>query len=189
MEHLCSNEAFESLISDYLEYLYPLYPLIHRPQFRVDFQNKRYQSDPNFYRLCVSISALSVSCSPRGFGNYGFHPGESVGSMVDKAHQLVSLSRISQRPAKCQPDINDMVCSYILSVACHSSGRTYYGWAHASDAVLCMRKLGLFRKENYQNLDKADSEISKRAFWMIFILMVYVAPSTMFKGTVNTLAN
>ncbi|KAF5009700.1 hypothetical protein FDECE_4109 [Fusarium decemcellulare] len=174
VEHLCSNEAFEALISDYLEHLYPLYPLVHRPRFRADFQNKRYLSDPSFYRLCISLSALTVCCLPQNLRNQGFDPEETVAGMVDKANRLVVLGKMSQNLAiSVQPDMNDMLCSHILGLAFHCSGRTYYGWAHASEAVLCMRKLALFRRESHSDLDKIDSEICKRAFWMIFIVMAH----------------
>jgi hypothetical protein len=172
VEHFCASEVFELLISDYLEHIYPLHPLVYRPHFRADFQNKRYHSDPFFYRLCISISAVTISCSPRNFQSYGFHPQETAASMVERAHRLVLLSRTSQSlPTGIQPDIKDMVCSCIMSVALLSSGRTYHGWAYASEAVLCMRKLGLFRRESHRTLDQIDSEICKRAFWTIFIIM------------------
>ncbi|KAF5549825.1 hypothetical protein FMEXI_4077 [Fusarium mexicanum] len=87
------------LISDYLEYLYPLYPIVHRPRFQADFENKRYQSDPSFYRLCISLSALTVSSSPKNLRDYGFQPEETVTSIVEKAHRLVVFSKMSQNPA------------------------------------------------------------------------------------------
>ncbi|KAG4286127.1 hypothetical protein FPRO06_07387 [Fusarium proliferatum] len=99
IEHLCSEELFEMLISDYLEHLYPLYPIVHRPRFQADFQNKRYQSDPSFYRLCISLSALTVSSSPHDFRHYGFQPEETAISILEKAHRLVVLSKMSQNPA------------------------------------------------------------------------------------------
>ncbi|RKK30262.1 hypothetical protein BFJ66_g10307 [Fusarium oxysporum f. sp. cepae] len=174
IEHFCSNEIFELLISDYLQHIYPLHPIIHRPRFRVDFQNKCYQSDPFFYRLCISLSALAISWSPRNFQSYGFHPDETISSMVERAHYLVALSKTSQRlHTGIQPDAQDMVCSYILSVALHGSGRTHYGWVHASEAVLCMRKLSLFRRESHCDFDNISSEICKRAFWLIFIVMAH----------------
>ncbi|KAF5968954.1 cytochrome P-450 monooxygenase [Fusarium bulbicola] len=50
---------------------------------------------------------------------------------------------------------------------------TYQGWVHASEAVLCMRKLSLFRQAFHNDLDQIDSEICKRAFWLIFIIMAH----------------
>ncbi|CVK85514.1 uncharacterized protein FPRN_06609 [Fusarium proliferatum] len=183
IEHLCSEELFEMLISDYLEYLYPLYPIVHRPRFWADFQNKRYQSDPSFYRLCISLSALTVSSSPHDFRHYGFQPEETAISILEKAHRLVVLSKMSQNPAiGIFPGVQDMLCSYILSVAFHCSGRIYHGWVHASAAVLCMRKLSFLRQALNNDLDPIDLEICKRAFWLIFIMMAYVKPSAAFQS-------
>lgn len=172
IEHFCSNEVFELLISDYLEHIYPLHPIIHRLLFRTEFQNKRYRSDPFFYRLCISISALVISWSPRNFQTYGFNPGETVRSMVEKAHHLITLSKTSQTSHDgVQPNPDDMICSYILSVALHGSGSTHLGWVYASEAVLCMRRLRLCERESHNDLGFVKSEMCKRAFWMIFIIM------------------
>lgn len=174
IEHFCSDELLGRLISDYLEYLYPLYPLVHRPRFRADFESKRYQSDPSFYRLCISLSALTVSSSSHNFRHYGFQPEETVTSILEKAHRLVVLSKVSQNPAVGMfPDVHDMICSYILSMAFHCSGSSYQGWVHASEAVLCMRKLSLFRQVSHNDLDEIDSEICKRLFWLMFIIMAH----------------
>ncbi|CAF3434723.1 unnamed protein product [Fusarium graminearum] len=174
IEHFCSNEIFELLILDYLEHIYPLHPIIYRPLFRTEFQNKRYRSDPFFYRLCISLSALVISWSPRGFQTYGFNPGETSRSMVEKAHYLVTLSKTSQNLHDgIQPNPDDMICSYILSAALHGSGSTHYGWAHAAEAVLCMRKLRLVKRESHIDLGFVKSEMCKRAFWTIFIMMVH----------------
>ena len=168
IEHFCSNEAFELLISDYLDHIYPLY----RPLFRTEFQNKRYRSDPFFYRLCIAISALVIAWSPRNFQSYGFDPGETVRSMVERAHYLVTLSKTSQNLHDgIQPNPDDMICSYILSVALHGSGSTHYGWVHASEAVLCIRRLRLCERESHNDLGFVKSEMCKRAFWMMFIIM------------------
>ena len=172
IEHFCSNEIFELLISDYLEHIYPLHPIIHRPLFRTEFQDKRHLRDPFFYRLCISISALVISWSPRNFETYGFNPGETVRSMVEKAHYLVTLSKTSQNlHGDIQPNPDDMICSYILSVALHGSGSTHLGWVHASETVLCMRRLRLCERDSHDDLGFIKSEMCKRAFWMMFIIM------------------
>ncbi|KAI6763177.1 hypothetical protein HG531_013074 [Fusarium graminearum] len=72
-----------------------------------------------------------------------------------------------------QPNPDDMICSYILSAALHGSGSTHYGWAHAAEAVLCMRKLRLVKRESHIDLGFVKSEMCKRAFWTIFIMMVH----------------
>ncbi|KAH7186191.1 uncharacterized protein B0J16DRAFT_356224 [Fusarium flagelliforme] len=94
--------------------------------------------------------------------------------MVEKAHCLVTLSKTSQSLHDgIQPSPDDMICSYVLSVALHGSGSTHYGWVHASEAVLCMRKLRLYKRESHIDLGFVKSEMCKRAFWMIFIIMAH----------------
>lgn len=173
VELLCPREAFEAIISDYLARIYPIYPLVYPPAFRTGFDSRLFQKDPGFYRLCISLTAVTVASLPKRFSAYRCYPDTTPSGMVEKASHLVTLSKMSEDRHKTQQaQIGDMICSYLLSVAFHYSGNTYAGWAHASDAILCMRTLALFRRESHDCLDRVQSELCKRAFWMMVITIV-----------------
>lgn len=65
-----SREALGLMIKDYLDLLYPLMPIVHRPNFRADVDRERGEHDPIFYSLLLSICALVVSQLPRRFLEY-----------------------------------------------------------------------------------------------------------------------
>jgi hypothetical protein len=173
VELLCPREAFEAIVSDYLTHIYPIYPLVYPPTFQISFDSRLFQKDPGFYRLCISLTAVTVASLPKRFSAYGCYPDTTPLGMVEKASHLVTLSKISEDRHKThQAQIGDMICSYLLSVAFHYSGNTYAGWAHASDAILCMRTSALFRRESHESLDRVQSELCKRAFWMMVMTIM-----------------
>lgn len=173
VELLCPRVAFEAIISDYLTHIYPIYPIVHPPAFRADFSSQLYQSDPDFYQLCLSLIAVTVASLPKRIPTYGCQLGTTPLGLVKKASHLVTLSKMSQDSQNLsQAQIGSMICSYLLSVAFHHAGSTTMGWAHACDAILCMRMMGLFREESHRPLDRIQSELCKRTFWMMMITLV-----------------
>lgn len=57
-------------MSDYLDHLYPLIPVVHRPTFRADLEKGKDLCDNDFLALMLSISAATVGTIPRKFNEY-----------------------------------------------------------------------------------------------------------------------
>lgn len=176
--HLCSTDVFRSIIDDYLELVYPLLPLVHRPTFRTLVEADAYVTDPAFFRLCLAVCAVTVASIPRKFDEYGRSRYNDVGAMVDRACHVVLLSRISSEPEwQNRPSMSTMVVSIMLTMASHYAGRPNQGWGYASEAIQFFRALELYRKEGYENLSMLERELCKRAFWILYIIQMFVDPS------------
>ncbi|KAF2107871.1 glycosyl hydrolase family 3 C-terminal domain-containing protein [Lophiotrema nucula] len=70
VEHLCPRHVFLDIIRDYLEMVYPVLPLVHRPSFCNLLENQAYADDPAFFRLCIPLCAVTVASIPRKFEIY-----------------------------------------------------------------------------------------------------------------------
>lgn len=177
-EHLCPRNVFLDIIADYLEMVFPLLPLIHRPSFNVLLEAQAYTSDPAFFRLGIALCAVTVASIPRKFESYGGSRYTDVGAMVDRACHMVLLSRIASEPEwQNRPSMNSMLVSILLTMASHYAGRPNQGWGYASEAIQFFRALELYRKEGYEGLSKLESELCKRAFWVLYIIQMSVSPA------------
>ena len=173
IEHLCTREVFQSIVNDYLELVYPVLPLIHRPTFRALVSSSAYTSDPKFFRLCVALCAATVASIPRKFETYNDGRYNDVGELVDRACHLVLLSRVATESAwQNRPSMHSMVVSIFLTMASHYSGRPNQGWGYASEAIQFFRALDLFRKEGYEGLTVLEQELCKRSFWVLYIIQM-----------------
>jgi hypothetical protein len=162
VEHLCSSAIFHTIINDFLDLVYPVLPLVHRPNFRSRIQQNAYISDAAFLRLCLALCAVTVASIPRKFAEYGAGRYVDVGAMVDRACHVVLLSRISSEPDwQNRPGIDSMTVSILLAMSSHYAGRAIQGWGYASEAIQIFRALELYREEGYANLSVIDGELCK----------------------------
>ncbi|KAH6955800.1 hypothetical protein BKA56DRAFT_503054 [Ilyonectria sp. MPI-CAGE-AT-0026] len=174
MAHFIPESILNIIMDDFFERVYPVFPLVHEPTFRVAFTRRCYNTDPAFFRLCVSLSALTVASIPRKLTVYKAPGYTSVEGFVDRAVHLVSLSRIFSDPQwQNYPTIDTIIISVILSVSTHYAGRATTGWALSSEALQFFRVLELYKKHVYSDMSRLDAEICKRCFWMLFIVQVH----------------
>lgn len=177
IELLCPPSVFKDIINDYLELIYPLLPLVHRPNFRALLDISSFNHDAAFFRTCIAICAVTIASLPRKFEVYGSGRYSDVGEMVEKACHLVLLSRVSSEPEwQNHPSMSTMLVSIHLTMASHYVGRQNQGWGYASEAIQFFRSLELYRKEGYENLNTLESELCKRAFWVLYIIQMFVSP-------------
>jgi hypothetical protein len=174
IEQLCDAVAFHAILRDYLDLVYPLIPLVHRPNFRALVDANAYTSDPTFFRLCLAICAVTVASIPRKFDQYGQGRYPEVGAMVDRACHIVLLSRISTEPEwQNRPAMSSMIVSILLTMASHYAGKANQGWGYASEAIQFFRALELYREEAYTGMTQLDGELCKRAFWVLYIIQIH----------------
>lgn len=175
VEHLCPRDVFLAIIDDYLDLVWPLLPLVHRPSFASSLSTHSYATDPASFRLCITLCAVTVASIPRKFEQYGGSRYSDVAAMVDRACHLVLLSRVQSAPDwQNQPAMGNMLVSIMLSMASHYAGRHNQGWGYASEAIQFFQALELYRKEGYEKLTILEGQLCKRAFWLLYIIQMSV---------------
>jgi len=173
LEHLCPQEIFDMILEDYLELIYPITPIVHRPSFRQLVVDRQYETDPALLRLCLSLCAMTISSMHRKIEIYGFGFYASPREMVNRAYQLVMASRLVTVPQWAnEPSIDTLLCSLLLGMASHYTESPSQGWVLLNESMHCSRSLGLFQKEAYESRNVINTEICKRAFWMLYIIQM-----------------
>lgn len=176
VEHLCSLEMLHRFIADFDDFVYPLFPLVHRPTCHSLLENGTYNTDPAFLRWCFSLSALTVASVPNKESEYCAGRYPSARSLVDRACDLVLLSRVATEPAwQDNPTPGMLVESTLLSMACHYTGRQRRGWSFGNEACVALRDLRLHTAEGLLKLSAIDAELCKRAFWVLHMTQMLVA--------------
>jgi hypothetical protein len=169
IEHLCTVETLHRIITDFSTFIYPLFPLVHLPSLRAGLEAEAYRTDAAFLRRCFALCAITVASIPSSMAEYGGRLYDNVQSMADRASALVSMSRVAEDPAwQDNPSIDAMIDSTFLCTGMHYSGRTNTGWSFCNEAMLCSNNLSLHQKKTYDTLDPLNSELCKRAFWVLY---------------------
>lgn len=175
IEHLCPQETFQAIVYDFLDYIYPIAPVLHQPSFRQQLAARVYETDPVFFRLCISVCAFTVASLPRKVSLYGHGSYHKAADMVNRACHMVMASRLATSPDWAEhPSSDDMICSLLLGTASHYTQCPKRGWVLLNESIHCCRALDLYIPKGYEALNIVDQEVNKRAFWMLFIVQMYV---------------
>lgn len=174
--HFISEPVMLKIIGDFVLRVYPVLPIVHVPSFTAALDRRDYETDPAFFRLCISLCAVTAASIPRNVsGCYGSGWYHDAGDMVDRASHVVLLSRVATTPGwQNGARIDAMVVSILLAMASHYAGRSNAGWAYASEAIHFFRELELYKEEAYHGLDPFDRELCKRSFWLLFVIQMFV---------------
>lgn len=181
LEHFVPEPVFLEILDDFMITVYPVLPLIHIPSFTKSIQLRRYYNDQSFFRLCLALCAVTVASIPRKLPVYSRNAFKSVTEMVDRACQLLIISRLATNPAwQDTPSMDSMIITVVMALAAMYSGgykagwrRATAGWAYASEATNCFCSLRLYRAEGYEKLNVVETEMAKRAFWVLFFVQVH----------------
>lgn len=178
-DELCSRALINTLMADYLDLVYPLVPVVHRPSFRRDLAANRDVADPDFFALLVSLCALTVGLLPSRFRDYraaADHPEASAAggarrydtrtALIDRCAEVCTR----QRPAGYWDRVNHRkwAVSYVLSVACFQTGQVNRSRMFDVEYLQLSRLLGLHRVSEYDGLNCVETQLRKKAFWLMF---------------------
>ncbi|WYZ34576.1 hypothetical protein EsH8_I_000852 [Colletotrichum jinshuiense] len=171
-DELCSRELINILMADYLDLVYPLVPVVHRPSFRHDLTNNRDATDPDFLALLISLAALTVGLLPSRFREYrAIDP--RAGMRFETRTALINCCAeicMRQRTASYWDQVNHRkwAVSYVLSVACFQTGQANRSRMFDVEYLQLSRLLGLHRISEYEGLNCIETQLRKKAFWMLF---------------------
>ncbi|KAK1639268.1 hypothetical protein BDP81DRAFT_448091 [Colletotrichum phormii] len=171
-DELCSRALIHILMADYLDLVYPLVPVVHRPSFRHDLATNRDITDPDFFAVLMSLAALTVGLLPSRFRDYRAVDPEAAMRFENRTAMINCCAEICtrQRTANYWDHINHRkwaVC-YVLSVACFQTGQVNRSRMFDVEYLQVSRLLGLHRISEYEGLNCIETQLRKKAFWMLF---------------------
>lgn len=165
--------TFQIVIDDYISFVYPVIPVVHVPSFQQRLSTQDHEHDPAFLRLCLSICAVTVSSIPRKISRFGFGHYEDSRQLVSRAYLLVMSSRFTSSPTWADsPSMDTLLSSYLLACASHYTDKPSRAWLLMNESLQTCRNLNIWNREGYQDLSLMDAEISKRMFWLLYIVQV-----------------
>lgn len=155
-------------MQDYLDHLYALIPVVHRPTFIADLKNRRDERDPVFLALTYCICALVTTTMPRKCGNYQqLDPGFLYDTPQSMLQAVKALVQRTQAPDYYHHlSIDKWGIAYILGLAMVQHGFLTEGKKYHTEANMIATDLGVNRIASYKSLDHVEAQLRKRAFWM-----------------------
>lgn len=164
---LCSRSLLEALAGDYLELLYPLMPVIHRPSFVKDLAERRDLMDLDFSMLLVAMCAVLVATLPRKFQEYRSSlPFSTRSEMVNFCNTL-SLSIRGPEYFEII-SLQKWAASYLLYHAHFHVGQFNRARMLEVEAMQLARLLDLHYLPSYDGLNCIETQLRKKAFWLMF---------------------
>lgn len=171
-DELCSRALINILMTDYLDLVYPLVPVVHRPNFRHDLANNRDITDPDFFALIVSLCALTVGLLPSRFRDYRAFDPEAGVHFETRTALINCCAEICTRlrTASYWDRVNHRkwAVSYVFSVACFQTGQVNRSRMFDVEYLQLSRLLGLHRMSEYEGLNCIETQLRKKAFWLLF---------------------
>lgn len=184
IEHLLPEDIFINVIGDYVDRVYPVLPLVHLPTFEAAFRERQYNTDPPFFRLCVALCATTMASIPRHLDTYTCRAYADIGQLVERAAHIVMASRLATEPTwQSAPTRDGIIVSVLMLMASHYGHRRNTGWTFASEAIQFFRSLELYQKPAYALLTAVETEMCKRAFWILYIAQMCVMSPCTFSPT------
>lgn len=159
-------------MNDYLQRIYPLVPLVHRPTFKAELASDRDVTSSEFLRLVVSLTALTIGLLPSRFEYYwGIAPGmagrfPTRSAMVNYCADM--CTRLRSVDYWDNVDHRKWAVCYSLSIGVFQTGQTNHSRMLEVEAAQLARLLGTHRISEYQGLNHIETQLRKKAFWLQF---------------------
>ncbi|KAK2463231.1 hypothetical protein APHAL10511_004886 [Amanita phalloides] len=172
-------ELARHLISLYFERVNNLYPLLHRPTFERQFNDRLYERDIWFAGACHSMFAIASKYSddPRVLPQNAKTPngvtdwGKAGWDFFNMALDITRVRRSLFLPAT----LFEIQAHIILSLFLRSSSAYAVSWLLVAVGLCKAQDVGAHRKKMYRDKPSVDGELWKRAYWLLVLSDVFVA--------------
>ncbi|KAK7420512.1 hypothetical protein QQX98_002710 [Neonectria punicea] len=171
-DELCSRALLNIIMNDYLDLIYPLVPVVHRPSFRVDLASNRDLTDPEFLAIVIAIAALTVGLLPSRFPVYRAMAPD-VAMRFETRMAMINCCvdmcmRVRNYNYWDHVSLRKWAVCYLLSVGCFQTGQTNRSRMLEVESMQIGRLLGLHRISDYDGLNCIETQLRKKAFWLMF---------------------
>lgn len=157
-------------MQDYLDILYPLVPVVHRPTFLDDLRDQRHVHCSTFRSFCFAICSLVLGVLPQKFEEYKRIDGSIAHPNRREAIKSIHRTIVNSRPADYFDDITreKWAIAYLISTANGHLGHMSRAKMVFAEANAMCQESGLHRISSYAGLDKIEAQLRKKAFWLNF---------------------
>ncbi|RXK39530.1 hypothetical protein M231_03199 [Tremella mesenterica] len=165
LDQVVAGPVIDNIINLFFDYVYPLTPCLHRPTFVANLTARMDKTDPVFFALTLTVIASTLVQVPRSLVNLEKTEIESLARRCVRVAKA-KISFIWEEPVPVQSSF--VVISYLEGIVHLLLGNNtahVVATAQANQLALAMR---LNEESSYEGLDPIESEIRRRAYWLLF---------------------
>ncbi|KAF5639685.1 hypothetical protein F52700_4067 [Fusarium sp. NRRL 52700] len=165
-DDICPRGLFMTIMTDYIDHIYPLVPVVHLPTFRADLATNKDVSDLDTLLLFVSIASLTVGLLPSKFDSYHALAARFGTRTAMISH--CSQTCIRLRPADYWDHISHRkwATAYCLSIGAFQVGQINQSRMFEAESMQLARLLGLHIVLEYEGLNPIETQLRKKSFWL-----------------------
>ncbi|KAF4443303.1 hypothetical protein F53441_11454 [Fusarium austroafricanum] len=165
-DEICPRSLFMTIMSDYIDHIYPLVPVVHLPTFRNDLATNKDVADLDTLLLFVSTAALTVGLLPSKFDSYHALAARfgTRTAMISHCSQMC----IRLRPADYWDHISHRkwAIAYCLSIGVFQTGQINQSRMFDAECMQLARLLGMHLISEYEGLNPIETQLRKKSFWL-----------------------
>ncbi|VZH95110.1 unnamed protein product [Fusarium fujikuroi] len=165
-DEICPRSLFMTIMTDYIDHLYPLVPVVHLPRFRADLGTNKDLTDLDTLLLLVSIASLTVGLLPSKFDSYHALAARfgTRTAMISHCSQMC----IRLRPADYWDHISHRkwATAYCLSIGAFQVGQINQSRMFEAESMQLARLLGMHLVSEYDGLNPIETQLRKKSFWL-----------------------
>lgn len=178
-DFLCSRGLVLQMLEDYLQCLYPLIPVVHRPSFWRDVTSIRDAEDLDFLGLEIAICAAVVGTMPSKFAAYQReHPGHPFENRKQLLYCCYNkLVELRGQDYFNEINYNKWATSYLMAIAFFQIGEHNRARMIDVESMQLGRLLHLHKISEYEGLNYIETQLRKKGFWLLFYGYVSVHSS------------
>lgn len=157
-------------MADYLELLYPLIPIVHRPSFRSDLARNRDLYENDFLSVVIALCAVTVGTMPTKFREYRAAeppiPFQSRTEMINRCYEII----MGLRRASYFDEVNysKWAVSYLMQISFFQIGQHNRARMVEVEGMQLARLLDFHQISMYDGLNCIETQLRKKGFWLMF---------------------
>ncbi|KAF5589551.1 beta-glucosidase [Fusarium pseudocircinatum] len=165
-DEICPRSLFMTIMTDYIDHIYPLVPVVHIPTFRNDLATDKDVTDLDTLLLFVSMASLTVGLLPSKFDSYHALAARfgTRTAMISHCSQMC----IRLRPADYWDHISHRkwATAYCLSIGAFQVGQINQSRMFEAESMQLARLLGMHLLSEYEGLNPIETQLRKKSFWL-----------------------
>lgn len=175
---LCSRVLITKILQDYLTYLYPLIPVVHRPSFRHDLLQDRDTRDDVFLGLILALCATVLGVMPSRFEGYRVvDPLLRYRSRAEMINRCYDMAMALRGPTYFDEiNFQKFAIAYLLNITFFQLGEQNRSRMLECEGMQLGRLLNLHKISADDSLNCIEIQLRKKGFWLLFYGYVYESP-------------
>lgn len=178
LDTFCPRPIIGFLVQNFMDHIYPITPVVHKPTFLANLNDHRQLHDPTFFSVLISVLGVTVCTLPgmiqscKDIDSNFTHASRK--DMLETGERLMLYIRSSDYYDVLSVD--KWACAYLHTVA---NGHLYLlprAVMHHAEAAAMAKGLKLHVADAYKGLNQIEQQLRKKALWLHFTSERYVAP-------------